>query len=366
MDENVIAQINEGKVKENATETASCSACGAKMVFNPEKQKLSCPYCGNLCAVDTTKFSQELDFDELLKNPLNNWGNETHVFRCNNCGAKEVLSKREIAKECAFCGTTNVVLSEELSGLKPNGVVPFAISKEKATEIATSWARKKFFAPTLFKKSATPEKIKGTYSPAFTFDMQSHSTYFGRLGRYYYRTVTRNGKQVRIREIRYFSITGNYAMQFDDILVQASEKISQRNLDNIRPFDTNQSMQYDTDFLHGYVAQSNDITANECWAGAKNIANSEIRRRILSKYVYDVVDYLNVNTAFSSVTYKYLLLPIYVGHCNFKKKLYNFFVNGKNGKITGKTPISALKVGIAILLGLAVVVGAFVLLNLIN
>ncbi len=364
MNEKVLSQINEGLAQENATETAQCPACGAKMVFDPEKQQLLCPYCGSLSEIDMTKLSQEIDFNKLLASPQNDWGTETHVFRCNNCGAKEVLSKNEIAKECPFCGTTNIVVTEELSGLKPNGVVPFAISKEQATEFATKWARKKFFAPSAFKKSAKPEKVKGTYSPAFTFDTRTSSTYYGRLGKYYYRTVTRNGKQERIREIRYFTVSGNYNMQFDDILIQASEKISQQNLDNMRPFDTNDSKEYSTDFLHGYIAQSNDKSGQDCWADAQVVANAEIRRRILRKYTYDTVEYLNVNTAFCDVTYKYLLLPIYVGNCNWKQKVYNFFVNGKNGKVTGKTPVSPLKVGIAILLGMAVLFGLFLLIYL--
>lgn len=364
MDEQILTQINNGTAQENTTETAQCPACGAKMVFDPEKQKLLCPYCGSLTEIDMSKISHEIDFNVLLSQPQNNWGEETHVFKCNNCGAKEVLSKNEIAKDCPFCGTTNIVVTEELSGLKPNGVVPFAISKDKATEFVTTWARKKFFAPSAFKKSAKPENIKGTYSPAFTFDTETRSTYFGRLGKYYYRTVRRNGKQERIREIRYFNVAGNYNLQFDDILVQASDKISQKNLDNMRPFDTQESKEYSTEFLHGYSAQSADKKGQDCWVTAQQIANSEIRSRILRKYTYDVVDYLNVNTAFCNVTYKYVLLPIYVGHCNWKQKLYNFFVNGKNGRVTGKTPVSALKVAIMILLGLAVVVGAFLLIYL--
>ncbi len=362
MDENALKQINDGTVKENATETAKCPACGAKMVFDPGKQKLLCPYCGTDREIDLTGISKEIDFNMLLITPQNDWGGETHVFRCNNCGAKEVLSKHEIAKECPFCGTTNIVATEELSGLKPNGVVPFEITKKTATEIVTKWARKKFFAPSAFKKSAKPEVIKGTYSPAFTFDTDTFSSYFGRLGKYYYRTVTRNGKTERIRETRYFMISGNHKMRFDDILVQASEKISQRDLERMRPFDTNESKEYSTEFLHGYVAQSNDLSGEECWDTAKDIARAEIRRRILSKYSYDVIDYLNVNTDYENITYKYLLLPVYVGHCNWKQKLYNFFVNGKNGRVTGRTPVSPLKVTVTVLSGLAVLVGIFLLI----
>ena len=200
MDESVIKEINEGTAQENETEIAKCPACGAKMEFDPKSQKLLCPYCGTDVEIKAND-SQELDFLNMLNSSKNTWGNETHVFRCNNCGAKEVVSKHEIAKECPFCGTTNIVSTEELSGLKPNGIVPFQITKETAVDLATKWARKRFFAPSAFKKSAKPEKVKGTYSPAFTFDAQTKSSYYGRLGRYYYRTVMRNGKREQVREI---------------------------------------------------------------------------------------------------------------------------------------------------------------------
>jgi hypothetical protein len=146
-------------------------------------------------------------------------------------------------------------------------------------------------------------------------------------------------------------------MFFDDILVQASEKISQKDLDKMRPFDTNDSKEYATEYLHGYVAQSNDKTCEECWQTAKEFAYAQVKRRILAKYSYDVVDYINVTTNFDKITYKYVLLPVYVGHCSWKQKIYNFFVNGKNGKVTGKTPVSPLKVGLLILLGVALIVG---------
>ena len=70
---------------------------------------------------------------------------------------------------------------------------------------------------------------------------------------------------------------------------------------------------------------------------------------------------LDVDFRCRNTTYKYLLLPVYVGHCNWKKKLFNFFVNGRNGKVTGKTPVSPLKVGALVLLGLAAVAGLVVL-----
>ena len=356
MNENTLNDTNQGVVKETETEIAKCPACGAKMEFDPLAQKLVCKYCGTDEEIENNT-SCELDFLAMLSSNYNAWGDETHVFRCDNCGAKEILTKKEIAKSCPFCGTTNIVETKDLSGLKPNAIIPFSITTSMAGEIVAKWISKRFFAPSRFKKSAKGEDIKGTYSPAFTFDTQTSSTYYGRLGKYYYRTVRRNGKTETIREIRYFPISGNFNMFFDDILIQASNKIEQKDIDKISPFDTNDSKEYSTDYLHGYIANANDKKCEDCWQTAKSIAYAQIKRRILSQYTYDIVDYFKVNTDFSEITYKYVLLPIYVGHSSWKRKVYNFFLNGRNGKITGKTPVSPLKVGIVVLLGLAALVG---------
>ena len=105
------------------------------------------------------------------------------------------------------------------------------------------------------------------------------------------------------------------------------------------------------------MAYHYDKSIEDCWGTAKGKMDAVIRRSILSQYSYDTVDYLNVSTTHEAVTYKYVMIPVYVGNFNYKKKLYNFFVNGVSGKVSGKTPVSALRVLIAVGLGLAAAAG---------
>ena len=81
--------------------------------------------------------------------------------------------------------------------------------------------------------------------------------------------------------------------------------------------------------------------------------DGRIRAEIVSTLRCDVVDYLDVSTRHSAVTYKYLLLPIFYMVYRFKKKDYRVMINGSNGKTRGKTPVSPLRVAIAVILGLA-------------
>lgn len=342
----------EPEREEDETRITKCPSCGANMLWSAENGCLICEYCGTREELNGMA-SAEQAFETLLRKD-NEWSGETHVFRCDNCGAVEILDKKDISKKCSFCGTTNVVETHELSGLKPTAVVPFRISLQNAVDNVKAWAKKKFFAPRVFKKRLSPESVAGVYNPAFTFDTHTYSSYSGTLGKYCYRTKRVNGKTIRERYIRYFPISGSWQQDFDDVLVQASTRIEQKDIDKLQPFDTNASLVYKPEYLSGYSATQYTKDGMKCWAEAKASISAQIKRAILSRYVYDLVVSFDVRTACNGITYKYLLLPVYVGHFNFRKKLYNFFVSGYNGKVTGKTPVSPLRVLLVVLAAIGI------------
>lgn len=350
--------------KEKATEVKKCPSCGANLAFNPEKQLLACDHCGTEVPIDEVGIAAEQAFDTMMQKAPD-W-TETHVYRCNNCGAKEVLNQKDISLKCSYCGTTNIVETEELSGKKPTGVVPFRISIQQAAQAVFAWVKKLFFAPKAFKLSARPEELRGVYNPAFTFDTDTTSYYNGRLGKHYYTTTTRNGKTVRVQHTRWFQVNGTYQLSFDDLLIQASQAIAQKSLEKLSPFDTNNSKDYSQDFLSGYSANRYSKDGLACWKDALPIIDKRVRKGILAKYSHDVVGYLNVDTRHQNTTYKYLLLPLYVGHCSYHGKNYNFFVNGFNGKVTGKAPVSILKVGLVVLIAIAIAAAVYFALTQYN
>jgi len=361
MEEQNGAQDDLTFAEEEATDTAKCPNCGGRVIYSPADRAMKCEYCGNLTPLNMDKYGEELSFYDLLQAQNNTWSDETHVFRCENCGAKTVISRKDISKKCPFCGTTNVVQTEELCGLKPNAVLPFTIEKKQACTAAIKWAKKRLFAPRKFKKDLQPEEVSGNYSPAFTFDSFTTTTYRGRLGRHRTKTVRVNGKMVTKTYTEWFPISGTYTATFDDVLVQASDSVRQKDVDKLSPFDTGNSQQYASEFLQGFTASQYSRDGQTCWNDARAAMENQVRYAILAKYHYDTIAYFNMDMRCSDITYKYVLLPVYVGHYSFRKKLYNFFVNGRSGRVTGKAPVSPLRVAIAVLLGLAVVVGVALL-----
>ena len=346
----------KAKQKHANTNYVKCEGCGANMSYEPEIGKLKCPYCGSEKELPSEGYAKEID---LLKGFSEDdaWTNEeTSVFSCQNCGAKVVLSSSETAKTCPFCATPHVEKVEEMAGLRPNGVLPFTIGINRAIELSKAWAKRKLFAPRKFKKNLNYENVHGVYAPCFTFDSLTTTTYEGRIGVTHTRTVG-SGKNRRTETYTVWRyISGVYDDAFDDVLITAGSKLDQKRLDKLSPFDTNCGRTYNSGYLMGFMAYRYDYEITDCWKDAKAKMDAVIKRKILSKYVHDKVAYFNTNTSHERVTYKYVMLPVFVGVFKYTKKAYNFFVNGNTGRVTGKTPVSPIRVILAVVLGIAFVV----------
>lgn len=341
--------------EQTAVNEAKCPGCGDNMEFDPTSGCLKCPSCGSTKHI-LVQAGEELAFSGLTKK-RGDWQNETHVYHCSNCNAEEVLDKREIAHVCPFCGSPSVVERDEIDTLRPNALLPFLIDRDKASGTATRWAKKKLFAPADFKNYFRPENLKGVYLPAFTFDANTFSSYEGRLGEHYTVTVRVNGKTEHRQKTRYFSVSGNYTEFFDDIAVSATDAVPPSVTRKLMYYDYHSSVVYQEDFLYGFTALLYSKNGEACWADAQRQAENRVRQNILNQYRHDTVQYLNVRTSYANVTYKYMLLPMYIGSYTYKNKSYSFYINGRSGKTTGKSPVSAIKAIIATLAGAFVVVG---------
>ena len=347
--ERVTTDYRQGEIKVD-TQIIKCPSCGGNMVFDPSAQKLHCEHCGTIEDVGARVLANEKSILEGFALDKKRNVKEPTVFFCDNCGAKVVLAKDQTATECPFCGTNHVSQTKELIGLKPNAVLPFQLDMESAVNLTKTWAKKKFFAPRAFKKNIKAEKVKGVYTPFFTFDSVTSTIYSARLGKRHTRVVG-YGKNRRTETYTVWrTVSGTFNSKFNDVLISAGTKIDQSALHKIMPFSTTSSLRYNEKYLLGFMAYHYDKELEPCWDSAKASMDTQIKADILRGYDYDTVGSFNMSTTHQNVTYKYVMLPVYVGNFAYKSKVYNFYVNGETGKVTGKTPISFWKVFSAILI----------------
>lgn len=342
------------------TNFAKCPGCGNNLEYNPNTQTLYCEHCEYSKPITDEKSGEENSFEKLLSNN-EIWNKQTHVYRCANCGSITTLLKTEISTKCPYCGTSKVVEVDENSGLKPTSVITFTYDKDKAALCITSWYKKKLYAPRKFKSKIDLNDLTGIYNPVFTYDSNTITTYSGRLGKYYYTTHRSGNRTVTTRHTRWFKIKGVYNYFFDDYLVQASDQITQKSINALQPFNTNNCLDYKDEYLLGFTANHYTKDGIVCWNEAKKGMDVTVKSKILARYNYDVVGSYKQTVTHNNITYKYLLLPIYIGYTIWKDKNWNFYVNGINGKVTGKVPVSGLKVLLTIGI-ILVVIALFVLL----
>jgi hypothetical protein len=55
------------------------------------------------------------------------------------------------------------------------------------------------------------------------------------------------------------------------------------------------------------------------------------------------------SSAYSGVTFKHILLPIWISSYRYGAKIFRFLVNGQTGEIQGERPYSAVKIMLLVL-----------------
>ncbi|RYG93249.1 primosomal protein N' (replication factor Y) - superfamily II helicase [Loktanella sp. IMCC34160] len=341
-----------------------CEQCGADMRFDPGADRLICDHCGAEQAIDRGPWAggaiRELDFRTAIENHLPETEIEvTRVVTCPNCGAQTDLGEKDHAAECPFCATPVVTDTGTHRQIKPKGLVPFVLDETQARKAMTDWLGRLWFAPNGLKDYARKgRRMNGIYVPYWTFDADTKSSYRGERGDDYYetRTVVRDGKKqtVRVRKTRWRPKSGRVARFFDDVLVLASRSLPKRYTDALEPWDLSRLEPYAPDYLAGFRAEGYQVELAEGYTEARTIMDRIILRDVKFDIGGDHQRVHNIDTAVSAVTFKHILLPVWMAAYKYRGETYRFVVNGQTGRVQGERPWSAWKIAFAVLIGLIV------------
>lgn len=341
------------------TDIHKCPSCGAFMVFSPKHKKLHCDYCHSTIEIVADK-SREIVYKDTVFTDFkeNVWNDEVVSYRCNSCGAVCVMDKYVVADKCPFCSVTNIAQIDNLPTIKPNAVIPFNITEECAKNYFLKWLKGKLFAPNRLKKTLKVDRLKGLYIPCWTYDLITNASYSGVL---YKRVVKRvgSGKNARtvVKTIN-IPVSGKLSKNYDDIIIEASHQLTPKDIKKIGGYRTNDSREYKNQYLAGFSAERNDISVVDGLGEAKKIVYKDYEKSIISRHGADGIRTLNINIDYKHITYKYVMLPLWMSSYKYNEKQYRYIVNGESGKVYGNIPISPIKATFAALLG----IGALILI----
>lgn len=350
-----------------------CPGCGASLEFNPAVGQMKCPYCGQESAmpqIDTQV--EERSFDAFVHT------NQTQIaalsttaveVECPGCRAQLTFQPPDVADRCPFCNTAIVAQPHSPSPvIAPEAVLPFSISQKQARDRIFQWIKSRWFAPSGLKQMAQHEKIQGVYLPFWTYDCQTDSTYSGSRGTHYYVTETytdtnEKGETVtktrQVQHTRWTPTSGRVSRFFDDVLIPAVQSVNVQRLEQLEPWNLAKLVPYDPSYLAGFKAQRYQVQMEQGFETAK----AKMARRIHTDVERDIGGdeqrVSHISTDHSSITFKHVLLPIWIASYRYQSKQYQVMVNAQTGEVLGDRPYSVWKITAAILAGLATIGAIF-------
>ena len=348
-----------------------CTNCGGKIQFKPGSTSVICPYCGTENAItfdekEMQKAFKEIDYYEFINNNYtakNAVVVEEAFVQCPNCGASTTLDPNTVSSECPYCGSPIVREQEKLKKIiEPQAVIPFVLDKKKAMEKFNTWMKKSFWAPKKAKLYARPEKLQGVYAPYWTFDADTVTDYTGERGDDYEEThYDSDGNETTTTETRWTRVRGTVYVSFDDLPILATDTFKNKYISRVSTFDYSQLKPYKKQFLSGFKSESYTVDIKDAFERAKSSMDFEIEDKIRQDIGGDHQRILTKHTTYNNVTFKHILAPIWISSYQFKGKVYNFVVNGQTGSVSGKRPVDAMKVVLAILLAIILIAILFAL-----
>lgn len=349
-----------------------CAQCGATLEFRPGTGSLTCSYCGHVNEIETDDTAvTEDDFEETLAQLEAQASHDETAdvieVKCTSCGAGTTLDPNVSSADCPFCGTPIVATGASRRLLKPKYLLPFKITRRTASESFNAWLRKLWFAPSELKRKRRHEgAMQGLYVPYWTFDCHATTPYRGERGTHYYVTQTYttqvNGKTVtktrQVRKTRWRSVSGTVQNMFDDVLVRAGSALPHAMAEELEPWDLHSLVSFNTDYLSGFRAETYTTGLRDGFTFANGKMTPVIQDTIRRDIGGDEQRIHKMHPQYRDVSYKHILLPIWMSSYQYKGKSYRFLVNGRTGEVQGDRPYSWVKIASAVTAVLLIVGGA--------
>jgi len=337
--------------------------------FEPTAGALTCPYCGFVEKIDPAASGfEEHDFQQYLSKQAEHTPVEGHSseVRCDGCGAVVLLEDKVATDRCPFCGAalTNAPQAAQTM-IAPESLLPMAVSKAQAIASFNQWIAGRWFAPTELKRFANLGQLFGIYVPYWTYDSMTYTQYAGMRGDDYSETETyvatnsQGQSETRTRLVTrtvWSPVGGRVDHFFDDVLVCASKSLPEHLVSSLSPWDLKALVGFKADYLAGFKTERYGVALGEGFNKARAIMDETIRQLCCQEIGGNHQNLTSVNTQHVGVTFKHLLLPIWLAAYRYQNETYRILVNARTGRLVGTRPYSWIKIAALVMAILALVI----------
>jgi DNA-directed RNA polymerase subunit RPC12/RpoP len=349
-----------------------CEGCGADLKFSIGQQLLKCPYCGFEKELEFAEDAsvEEQDFGKMVARMKRVHEKDRHdesgqkEIRCDSCGGSVTFQGPLTSSGCPWCDSPiqldNVHDAEHR--VPADGVLPFLVERDRAQKNLADWVKSRWFAPNDFLERGVNGKFNGVYMPYWTFDSMTFTRYSGKRGDYYWEETGSGDNKQRVRKTRWRSRSGQFQRFFDDLLVLASKGLPKKVMRKLEPWPLEHCVPFTQEALAGFFARTYEIELDAGFSEARQIMKDRLEADVKNRIGGDTQRISSMKTQHNTITFKHLLLPVWLLAYRYNEKAFQICVNAATGEVQGERPYSFAKIALLIL-AIAVVVGGVALLN---
>ncbi len=365
--ENITQNAEEVKIV-NTNEDAKdgqnkCPKCGSTDIsLNINNGKLRCNFCRHEFSAEKAS-GLESDIGELKGNIIASGASDIAAdakdvitIKCSSCGAEVVIDTASSTQaRCHWCRNTLSINNKIPNGAVPDVVLPFKLSKEEARSLIEDFVGKRqFYAHPKFRQEFTTENIMGVYFPYMLVDVNAHANFVGEgehLVRSY--TVTHGDNEEHYYDADVYSVMRDFDLEIHGLTVESnSDRLDNSNeaktnniINSIMPFDIENCVKYDSNYIKGYTSEKRDANVSELKelvdSQAKDIARFAANESL--SYYDRGVCWSSQNLDIKGEQWQAAYLPVwlysYLEIKNDKKVLHYVAVNARTKETMGSVPI---------------------------
>ncbi len=338
-----------------------CPSCGSELLFDAASQMMVCGYCKN-------RFDPRMLNDNVSNDAQTLPYYDSYAYICPSCGAEmETTDQNDAVGFCPYCKGSSMIFDKLRRDWKPEGIVPFKITKEQCKQLYCAEVKKYFFVSRKYKDPALIDSFRGIYMPYCRFTgivdgpvslrAKSQET---NIGNDDYRT-----DHYELKGTARYTVTETIAHDasaaFDDHISERLGSYDERELKSFHPA-----------YLSGFYAESGNVDMNEYASLVQDEMLTYLQNEMKNTSAMQTAaapihvtiepDHIQNTVPMQMVTSRHRLFPVWFMSYRRGEKITYAAVNGQTGKVAADLPLSPFKILIAAVVLSAVIFGLLLLI----
>ncbi len=324
-----------------------CPSCGNQLTYGGGKKELGCRKCGykrglqkDSDQVIDKRLEKAVDFSKFQKGSM---GEGALAFSCDDCNMILATYGTKSLTMCPACNGTSLSRGEVPGNTYvPRNILPFLLRLHRATNILKRHLRKNrpWMNPPALFKAYKEDRLRPVYIPVYLVDAYVRASWKAKAG---FRIPVNTKGNITEKEV-WEPATGYLEHLYENELFFSSSKINGKLFDAINDFSLRDLVDYSPRYLESFPAEITDKDGKEAIKAAENSINNDLVGKAIRRIRGEKSKELKILSEKDALTFRHVLLPVWVASFSYKGKKYQYLINGRTGKVAGEKPLSIIRI----------------------